>query len=363
MATTKRVDNSPLPITDVPHTHISVLMNPGNEKRQDMTGFDDDYVDIVDYIVRCTHKIWEERNLGLIYTHYAHNVLIHTSDGQTMERDKVIGDSAKTMAAFPNIRLYADDVIWSGDAQTGYHSSHRITWTGRNTGYSVYGPPTSRNVVRQGIAHCLVKDNMIVEEWICRDELAMVLQLGHDPIELAKQMTAKAASSGLKRPAIPTGEVARLRGQPPPERPAPQTSENPEAFVKAMLQDVWNCRMVGEIPKYYAPHLYARVPGHRMIYGLGNYQAHVLGLLAMFPDLALVVDHQCCIGDETRGYRVATRWFLHGTHDGNGPLGEPTGKPVTVWGISHHEIRSGKIEREWMIYDVFAMLKQIYWPS
>lgn len=352
---------SALLVTDVPHTDISILMNPGGEKRQDMRGFDDDYVDIVDYIVRCTHKIWEERNLGLIYTHYAHNVLIHTSDGQTMERDKVIADSAKTMAAFPNIRLYADDVIWSGDAETGFHTSHRITWTGRNTGYSVYGPPTSRNVVRQGIAHCFVKANMIVEEWICRDELAMVLQLGHDPIELAKRITAQAAANGAKP--LVTGEVARLRGQLPPERPTPQIPDQPEAFVKAMLQDVWNCRMVGEIPHYYAPHLYSRVPGHRMIYGLGNYQAHVLSLLAMFPNLAFVVDHQCHIGDEKNGYRVATRWFMNGTHDGPGPLGEPTGKPVTVWGISHHEIRNGKIEREWMVYDVFAMLKQIYWPA
>ena len=63
-------------ITDVPHTDVETLMNPGLEKRQALAGFDEDYVDIVDYIVRCTHKIWEGRDLGLIYSHYAHNVLI-----------------------------------------------------------------------------------------------------------------------------------------------------------------------------------------------------------------------------------------------------------------------------------------------
>ena len=353
----------PLPITDVPHRNISVLMNPGTEKRQPLRGFDEDYVDIVDYIVRCTHKIWEERNLGLIYTHYAHNVLIHTSDGQTMERDKVISDSAKTMAAFPNIRLYADDVIWSGNDEDGFHTSHRLTWTGRNTGYSIYGPPTNKTVVRQGVAHCFVKENYIVEEWICRDELALVMQLGFDPIELAKQLSAGAAARGNKPPALATGEVERLHGQLPLERPAPVSADDPEAFVKTMFEAVWNVRMVGDINDYYAPHLYARVPGHRMLYGLGNYKAHVLGLLAAFPDLSLVVDHQCCVGNEKEGYRVATRWFLNGTHDGPGPYGAPSGKPVTLWGISHHEIRNGKIEREWMLLDMFAMLKQIYWPG
>ncbi len=47
---------------------------PTNRPRsQSMDGFDDIYTDIVDYIVRCTHKIWDERDIGLIYTHYTHN--------------------------------------------------------------------------------------------------------------------------------------------------------------------------------------------------------------------------------------------------------------------------------------------------
>lgn len=360
---------APSLVTEVPHTDISVLMRPGTEKRQDMRGFDDDYVDIVDYIVRCTHKIWEGKDLGLIDTHYAHDVLIHTSDGQTMEREGVVAASAKTMAAFPDIRLYADDVIWTGDADAGFHTSHRITWTGRNTGYSLYGPPTHRKVVRAGIAHCVVKANRVVEEWICRDELALVVQLGFDPVDLARRVTARAAAAGATAPGAvapalaDSGEAPRRRGQLPPERPPQPAAGDPEAFVAAMLQDVWNGRMVGRVASYYAPHLVASVPGHRTLHGLGSYQAHVLGLLAAFPDLALVIDHQCHLGDEARGYRVATRWFLAGTHDGPGPYGDPTGRPVTAWGISHHLLRGGRIEREWMIFDAFALIKQIHWPA
>ena len=35
-------------------------------RSQSLDGFDDIYTDIVDYIVRCTHKNWDERDIGLI---------------------------------------------------------------------------------------------------------------------------------------------------------------------------------------------------------------------------------------------------------------------------------------------------------
>lgn len=348
------------PVTDARGLDVSQLMSPRSAPRGRLAGFDPEYVDIVDYIVRITHKIWEEGNLGAIYDYYLHDLTIHTSDGLTLERDKVVAESLKTLAAFPNLRLYADDVIWSGDAERGFHTSHRITWSGRNTGYSRYGPPTNRVVVRQGIAHCFVKGNRILEEWICRDELALVQQLGFEPVALAQRLAAEGALSAAPPT---TGEALRRRGQLPPERLEDAPASDPEGFVYAMLHNIWNCRMLGALERYAAPQLCAHTPGFRTTYGLGHHRAFILGLLAAFPDLALVVDHQCSLGDERAGYRVATRWFVNATHDGPGPLGPPSGKPVTFWGISHHEIRGGKVEREWMLFDLFAVLKQIHAPS
>jgi predicted ester cyclase len=358
----KPSDVSALRVSDVPHTDISKLMNPGTARRQSLEGFDEDYVDIVDYIVRSTHKIWEERNVGLIYSHYRHNVLIHTSDGQTYGRDDWIAASLRTMAAFPDCRLYADDVIWTGDDQAGFHSSHRIVWTGHNTGYSLYGPPTGRKVVRQGIAHCFVKQNRVVEEWVARDELALVRQLGFDEIALAKRIAAKDAAKGLQ-PSPPTnrGETERLRGQMPPDLESDYAG--PEGLVRRALHEVWNWRMVGHVNAFFAPNLFCWTAPHRLIYGLGEYKAYVLELLAAFPDLTFTVDHQCALGDEERGYRVATRWFLDGSHQGPGPFGEPTGRQVHLLGISHHDVRGGKITREHTAFDAFALLKQLYWPE
>jgi predicted ester cyclase len=349
-------------ITDVPHTDISRLLNPGPEKRQSMQGFDDKFVDIVDYIVRITHEIWEEKGIGRIYDYYAHNILIHTTDGQTYGRDKVIADTVKTMAAFPDVRLYADDVIWCGNDQDGFHSSHRIIWVAHNTGYSIYGPPTGRRVVRQGIAHCFVKENRVVEEWICRDELAVIRQLGFDEHELARKLAVQDAAKNP--PAASYGEVQRLQGQATPEILPSKTSSgfDVEDFVRRSIHEIWNWRLLSKVDEYYAPNHLCNTSTNRKLYGLGDFKAYILSLLAAFPDAAMDVDHICWLGNEQDGYRVATRWTLQGTHDGPGVYGEPTGKRIRLMGITHQLIQAGKFVREWTVFDEFALLKQLYAP-
>lgn len=51
-------------------------MPQGRARVQPMCGFDPIYTDIVDCIIRCTHHIWDERDIGLIYSHYTHNCVL-----------------------------------------------------------------------------------------------------------------------------------------------------------------------------------------------------------------------------------------------------------------------------------------------
>ena len=287
------------PITEVDHYDIGRLLDPGSERRQSLQGFEDDYVDIVDYIVRSTYKIWEQKGIGRIYNHYRHNVVIHTSDGTVYGRDKVIADSIKTMSAFPDLRLYADDVIWCGDDEKGFHTSHRITWIGHNTGYSIYGPPTGRKVVRQGIAHCFVKENRVVEEWIARDELALIRQLGFDELELARRMAAKDAVSGVGESGEHgVGEVERVAGQMTPEPVPPQSTDgfDIEDFVKHSVHEIWNWRLLNRIDERYAKNYVCYTSSNRELHGVGAFKAFVLSMLAAFPDAGLTLDHFCWLG-------------------------------------------------------------------
>ena len=335
----------------------------GTGRRQPMQGFDEDYVDIVDYIIRCTHKIWEEKGIGLIYSHYAHNVFVETSDGITYGRDAVIAGTTRTMNAFPDVRLLGDDVIWTGDDQDGFHSSHRIFWTGNNSGYSVYGPPTGRKINRYGIAHCLVKENRIIEEWIARDELALVLQLGYNPHELARRVAEEEAERGIGT-MIP-GEIERTRGQgtPPLVADPPGEEFDIDYFIRRAFHEIWNWRLLNKIDDYFIPEHWAQVTAHRTLHGVGDYKAYILSLLGAFSDLAMEVDHVCWIDDGEGRYRVATRWTMQGTHNGPGWYGPPTGKRIRILGITHQNVENKKIMREWMVFDEFALLKQIYRPE
>ncbi len=124
-----------------------ILLNPSAGRAQSMRGFEPEYTDIVDFIVRVTHRIWEEKEIGYIYSTYKHNSQVIDDSGLQYGRDKSVADTVHTINAFPDIRLYADEVIWAGDDRSGFHTSHRAVIIGHNTGYSRWGAPTGRKVV------------------------------------------------------------------------------------------------------------------------------------------------------------------------------------------------------------------------
>lgn len=59
---------TPTAIPNVGGRDIPEILSPQGEPRHNMPGFDREYADIVDYILRCTHRIWEQKDVGLIAT-------------------------------------------------------------------------------------------------------------------------------------------------------------------------------------------------------------------------------------------------------------------------------------------------------
>jgi predicted ester cyclase len=359
----KEIDKKPDQSHNIPLNakgDIHRMLAQEQSRRQEMEGFDPDFSDIVDYIVKITHRIWEEKEIGLIYDTYLHNISIWTTEGRTYGRDEVLAGTIRTLAAYPDVRLFADEVIWSGDDQQGFHTSHRIVWVGHNTGYSIYGPPTRKRILRTGIANCLVKENRIIEEWIARDEMAAVLQLGYDPFEAASKM-----AQPVSFPAPVAGETDRARGQNTPDRmPLRSDSEfDIEDFIRRTYHEIWDWRLLNKIDAYYTPDFVCHTVPARKLTGRGPYKAHLLSLMAAFPDAYLAIEQIYWMGSEKDGCKVMVRWNLQGTHRGPGFYGAPTGKRVYLLGISHLLVQNGRIREEWMIYDEFALLKQIVEPG
>ncbi len=348
---------------------IQHLQNAKGQRQQSMEGFDPRFADIVDFILGITHEIWEEKAIGKLYDYYANTVRIHTSDGTIYGREAVLAGTMATLAAYPDRRLYGDEVIWGGDDQQGFYSSHRLVHSGTNRGFSIYGPPTGRRVEYYAIADCFCRKNMVIEEWLVRDELTLVHQLGLNPVETAKEFARREADKGTGMQI--EADIERGIGQLPPAPPAEPKDGPfaPEAFIQRAIHDIWNRRLVNTARRYCAETVRLEAPSLRRLSGVNDYQGYVLSLLAPFPDLAIRVEHSCHVGDGEAGYRVATRWRMTGTHTGYGMYGEPTGQQIHILGMSHHLVReeSGgggpRIASEWTVFDEFALLKQIHRPK
>lgn len=337
---------------------IGKMLRPGTEWRQSLQGFDEDYVDIVDYIVRCTYKIWEQKGIGLIYTHYKHNTPVHKPDGLTLGRDEVIANTVQAQAAMPDMLGFAEDVVWGGDDREGFLTSHRFLIVGRNTGYTTYGPPTGRKVRVWGIANCLVRENRIVEEWVYHNELSFIRQLGLPIRETVLRHAPKPLDSlGPEQ----HGQIERVQGQDVPVALGPK----PDAFdiedmVRRSTHEIWNWRLLNRIDEYYADNYLYHGTTDREYYGRGTYKAYVLSMLAMFPDAAMFIDDLRWVGNERVGYRTAMRWSLLGTHTGPGIYGEPTDRQVHMHGVTQHHVRDGRFVEEWTIFNELQIVQQLW---
>lgn len=331
----------------------------GGTPSQSMAGFDE-FTDVVDYIEKSTSWIWDSKNPGLIYRFYTPLTVVHTSDGTTFGRDTVIENSIKKMAAFPDIKDHVEDTIWTGNDRDGYLTSMRWTWIARNTGWGIYGAPTNRRVIVEGIANCVVRGENIIEEWVVYNEVSLLRQLGINVRAYLHQL----AGEGALAPDA-AGDVDRLLAQdPPPPMPAAQGRDlDVEHFVRRHAHEVWNRRMIGMVDEFYAPNALVHSTSDRELYGSGDVKQDVLATISMLPDCRKFVDEVYWNRDGENTYRVASRWTVVGTNTGPSRYGPPTGRRVRIMGITHQRIDHGRVVEEWTQYGEFSLLKQLLLPT
>lgn len=334
------------------------IISPGRLARQQpMAGFEDTFTDIVDFIVRATHRIWDEKAIGYLYEHYRSNATVVDDEGIVYGRDQVIANTTQMLSAFPDLRIFAEDIIWCGDETTGFWVSHRCTLLGRNTGYSQWGPPTGRKVVVTCIANTHAVRNQIDSEFVVYNTASLMSQLGYDLRAEARRTRSLRDEAVLEA----QGSAERLLGQ---GRPAnvlvPPTRDFADGrFLRSTLDAMWNWRLLDRVDTAFVPSFRFHGPSGREMCGLGDYKAYVLALLAMFPDLTYQVEDLTWMGNDSEGYRAAIRWRIVGTHLGHGFYGQPTGRPVAMWGITHMHLRDGQICEEWTVSNEFDVLVQL----
>lgn len=313
-----------------------------------MRGFDNRWTDFPDYILGITKEIWEDRGLGArMRDYYAPEVIVRMPGGISTGEPASTAATMSSLVEFPDRELLGEDVIWSGDPEAGMLSSHRIISTVTHAGDGAFGPATGKRITYRAIADCYAKDNQISDEWLIRDNGAVVRQMGYDPKEWARARVEAVAA----KPFTPDQDIT-----------GPYQGRGNDHPWGQAYADILNRIMSAEfsvIPQQYDRACHLEYPGGHAGHGWGEADAFWLGLRAAFPSATFEIHHQIGMEEPLMPPRAAIRWSLTGTHSGWGSFGAPTGAEVHVMGISHAEFGPRGLRREWVLLDETAIWMQI----
>ncbi|MGA9411169.1 MAG: nuclear transport factor 2 family protein [Roseobacter sp.] len=317
-----------------------------------MQGFDKKFKDFPDYIIGITKEIWEDRGIATLHQYYSDDIVVRSPASVVIGNQNVIGATMATLAEFPDRTLLGEDVIWSGTPEQGMLSSHRLLSTASHSRDGVYGKATGKKLTYRILADCHAINNQINDEWLIRDQGAIVRQLGWDPKAYAADLIAKEGGP----------EVCVQPLTPATDQPGPYKGRGNDNEWGAKYADIIT-RIMGAdmaaIPVEYDRAVQVEYPGGVTGHSHGAVDAFWMGLRASFPDATFQIDHQIGRDDPMMPPRAALRWSLTGKHSGWGAFGTPTGADIYLLGICHAEFGPWGLRREYVIYDETTIWKQI----
>lgn len=322
-----------------------------------MKGFDPKFRDFPDYIIGITREIWEDRGIATLHRYYSDDIVVRSPGSVVLGNQNVIGATMATLAEFPDRQLLGEDVIWSGSPEEGMLSSHRIISTATHTGDGVYGQATGKTLRYRILADCHAVDNQINDEWLIRDQGAIVRQMGWEPRAYAAEL--------ITREGGPENCVKPLT--PHIDQPGPYTGKGNDDEWGQRYVDILTRLMGADMATIEADYdraVQSEYPGGVTGHGREAVDRFWMGLRASFPNAEFTIHHQIGRDDPMMPPRAAIRWSLWGTHEGWGAFGVPTGAEVYVLGISHAEFGAlvggePKLRREYTLFDETSVWKQI----
>lgn len=325
-------------------------------RRQPLDGFEPVYRDIVDYVVRCTHRIWEEKNVGLCRTHYSDDCVMHTLAGPSCGKEVVTQNTVGSLASYADRIVLAEDVIWSEDAPGEYYSSHRISSRATHFGDEpLIGRATMRGTGVTTIADCKVVANRIVEEWLVRDNATALWQVGADPRTIAAAAAAADQGGDQARHGWRAEAIAATRTQ------ADVVIEDihPAAPLAAMLRTAFVDDLYGEAAAKLSPCVEVRWPSRRHGFGRGFWVGCLMQLGNALHHRSFRCEHVAARPLPHGDIAVAIRWSLAGIHMGIGVWGEPSRREMWLLAVSHYRLRGGLIVEDATVFDEVSVLRQI----
>ena len=324
-----------------------------------MKGFDSKFKDLPDYILKITYQIWENNDVESIRKYYADvpEVSLATPtrspSGVIYGVEPVIENTLASKKLFPDRTLLGEDVIWIGNDDEGYFSSHRILSTATHNKDGLYGKATGKKIVYRGIADCACKNNQVYDEWLVRDQGAIVRQIGIDPKQFAYNLIME--EGGINTAMQPFNNNTPIKSiYNSPKLPESNTGKSYSNILKRIMDDENDV-----IEENYDRAIQQYQPGGFIKYGREEVISFWSNLKSCFPDSRFNIEHISFTENNNELKKAAIRWSLSGKHSGTGIFGSPSGADVYVMGINHAEFGLRGIKNEWILYDETMIWKQI----
>jgi steroid delta-isomerase-like uncharacterized protein len=166
---------------------------------------------------------------------------------------------------------------------------------------------------------------------------------------MSRRSTARLAAAGVGVLAFLAGAASFLRG-----RLRKGGAMEIKEIARRLAEDPWRGKL-DEVLEYVGDDYVAHVPGSLEPFrGKDGFREFVTTYLTAFPDATVTVDDQI-----VEGHRIATRWTGRGTNTGELMGMPPTGKQITVGGITYGRYADGKAREAWIIWDTLGLLQQL----
>ena len=131
-------------------------------------------------------------------------------------------------------------------------------------------------------------------------------------------------------------------------------SELNKALVQRFVEEAFNESNLDVADEIYSPNLVSHEPTGPEERSPEYVKNFVNMYLSAFPDGRTTIEGLVAEGD-----RVAYRWTYRGTHQGELMGIPPTGREVTITGITIDRISGAKIVEEWNNFDQLGLLQQL----
>ena len=233
------------------------------------------YRDFPEFIIGITRRIWEDRGVSSLRKFYAPEIIVRSPDSVVVGSRAVIQATLATLAEFPDRVLYGEDVIWCGEPEVGLLSSHRILSEATHLADGAYGSASGKRLRYRIIADCHARNGQIDDEWLVRDQGAIVRQLGHSPESYVRQLAGKEGAVESWQPFNPARD-----------RPGPYGGAGAAGKWGSRYAGILDRIMAGDlavIPEEYDRAAELAYPGGPVHYSHAAADQFWLGLRSSFP--------------------------------------------------------------------------------